>query len=181
MSATSAGDLSRPPSLLRALWAHNETTNRAQLLHLRQDVDNTPGLCDSTVDEAEDKDLVIGDGFAGWWDAHVLAEVRPSNQVPADNLVPFRDHIVDRDMKVGERAKERREHVLYCLRSSHVNRHWRADQRVQLDELVDRPEMISASFEFMASEKRLDVALFCSVSAVGMPGLLFNKMQYAPL
>lgn len=41
--------------------------NHAELSHLRDDVDDPPGLSDSTVGEPEDEDLVVGDGFAGWW------------------------------------------------------------------------------------------------------------------
>jgi len=46
--------------------------NRAELIHLREDVDHPPRLGDSAVREAEDEDLVVGDGFAGWWAAHVF-------------------------------------------------------------------------------------------------------------
>jgi hypothetical protein len=41
--------------------------NHAELFHLREDVDHPPGLSDSAVDEAENEDLVVRDGFAGRW------------------------------------------------------------------------------------------------------------------
>src|SRR5262249_44728996 len=58
--------------------------NQAELSHLRQGVDESPGLRDAAVDEAEDEDFVVRDGFAGWWDAHGFALVGPGDQVPAD-------------------------------------------------------------------------------------------------
>jgi hypothetical protein len=41
--------------------------NHAELFHLGEDVDDSPGLRDAAVDETEDEDLVVGDGGAGWW------------------------------------------------------------------------------------------------------------------
>jgi ketosteroid isomerase-like protein len=38
--------------------------NHAELSHLREDVDDSPGLGDSAVCEADNEDLVVGDGFA---------------------------------------------------------------------------------------------------------------------
>src|SRR2546430_7986625 len=42
----------------------------AELPHLREDVDDAPGLSDSAVDDPENEDFVIGDGFTGWWETH---------------------------------------------------------------------------------------------------------------
>src|SRR5215469_10227976 len=88
-----------------SICAGSETTrrraslgrNHAELSHQREGVDDPPGLGDSAVDAAEDEDLVVCDGFAGWWKAHEFALVGPSNRVPADDLVPLRDQILDRD------------------------------------------------------------------------------------
>ena len=113
--------------------------NHAELLHLREDVDHPPGLSDSAAREAEDEDLVVGDGLAGWPVAHVVTLVGPSNRVAADDLVPLRDQILDRDMEVGENPKESGEHLLQHLRPGRVDRQRRADQGVRLEELVDRP------------------------------------------
>src|SRR5215211_8625058 len=86
--------------------------NQAELVHLREDVDDPPGLGDPPVDEPDDEDLVVGDGFAGWWEAHVLALVGPGDRVAADDLVALFDQILDRDVKVGERPYEPPEHLL---------------------------------------------------------------------
>jgi hypothetical protein len=58
------------------------------------------GLHDSAARQAEDEDLVVRDGFARWRQAHVLALVGLSNRVAADGLVPLRDHILDRNVKI---------------------------------------------------------------------------------
>src|SRR5919199_4734473 len=55
-----------------------------------------PDLSDPAAGEADDEDLVVPDGFAGWWEVPVLALVGPGNRVPADDLVPLRDHVLDR-------------------------------------------------------------------------------------
>src|SRR5215831_10171461 len=62
--------------------------NHAELFHLREDVDDAPGLGDSPVGEADDEDLVVGDGFDGWREAHVFTLVGPGNRVPGDDLSP---------------------------------------------------------------------------------------------
>src|SRR5215471_13074397 len=55
-------------------------------VHLRQDIDDSPGLSDPAIDEPANEDLVVRDGFAGWRDAQVLTPVGPGNRVPADDL-----------------------------------------------------------------------------------------------
>src|ERR1700716_1617653 len=148
MASTSASDSSRitaqpPPGAVGQMtrpladWV-SLGRNRAELPHLRQDVDDAPGLCDSAVEEAEDEDLVVRDGFAGWWDAHVFTAVGPSNGIPDDDLVTLRDQVLDRNVKVGVSPMEPRKHLLHCPRPRDGNRQWRAVQRVRLDELVDR-------------------------------------------
>src|SRR5262249_4321068 len=86
--------------------------NTAELVSLRRDVDDAPGLGDSPVGEADDEDLVVGDGFARWRKAHVFTLVGPGNRVPGDDLVPFRDQILGRKVQVG---KARRSIVHTCL------------------------------------------------------------------
>lgn len=82
------GDRRRNAALLRgldfdvAIWL-----DRAELFHLREDIDDTPRLCDPAVHEAEDEDLVVGDPLSRWFQAHVLALVRARDRVPADDLV----------------------------------------------------------------------------------------------
>jgi hypothetical protein len=66
-------------------------------------------------------------------------------------LSPLRDHILDRNVKVGERAKEHRPHLLEYLRARRIKRHWRVEQHVRLDDLVDRLRGDPASPVFMAS------------------------------
>src|SRR5262249_17472223 len=72
--------------------------NQAELFHLGEDVDDSPDLDDSAVDEAADEDLVVGYGLAGWRQAHVFTLVSASNGLPGDDLVPLFDHILDRDL-----------------------------------------------------------------------------------
>ena len=50
----------------------------------------------------------------------------------------LRDHILDRNMKIGERAKEHYPHLPERLRPRCASRHWRVEQQVRLDDLVDR-------------------------------------------
>lgn len=65
----------------------------------------TPQVSDSAAREAEDEDLAVCDGFPRWWQAHVIALVGPSKRVAADDLVPLRDHVLDRDLQVGIGAR----------------------------------------------------------------------------
>ena len=58
-----------------------------------------------------------------------------------DDLVALGDHVLDRDVQVGEGAQERRPHVLERLRPAHVDRQRRAEQQVRRDEFVDRAPM----------------------------------------
>src|SRR6266540_2817131 len=136
--------------------------NHAELFHLREDVDDPPDLSDSAVDEAADEDLVVGDGFAGWREAHVFTLVGPGNRVPADDLVPLFDQILDRNVKVGERAKEHRPHLLERLRPSRASRHRCVEQHVRLDDLVDRlrDELRAALDGVMKAPDRRLVACF---------------------
>src|ERR1700743_1384553 len=85
--------------------------NHAELPQLCVDVDDSPDLGDLAVGEAEDEDLVVGDGLAGRRDAPVLALVSTGDRVPDDDLVVFRDQVFVRDVQVGERAKEHRPHL----------------------------------------------------------------------
>jgi hypothetical protein len=66
----------------------------------------TPDLGDSTVEEEEDEDLVVGHGATGCGEAHVVAVVRARQRVPAHDLVPLCDRILDRDVKVREGSME---------------------------------------------------------------------------
>ena len=115
LAAQPGGSATGFPSLFsNSICAGSETTlggaslgrNHAELSHLREDVDDPRGLSDPPVDEPDDEDLVVRDGFAGWWDAHVLAPVGSGNHVPADEVVPLCDQILDRDVQVGVAPKE---------------------------------------------------------------------------
>ena len=99
----------------------------AQLSQLREDVDDPPGLGDSAVHESTDDNLVIRDGLAGWWQAHVLALVGPSDRIAGDDFVSLRDQILDRNMKVGEGPMEPAEHLFQQFRAGRFNRQWRTD------------------------------------------------------
>src|SRR6185437_12529637 len=109
--------------------------NRTDLAHLRQHVDNAPGLCNATVSETEDEDLLVRDTFPARRHAHVLTVVRSHNGIPVDNLVILRDQVLDRDVKVRISPMERQEHELERLRAADVERHGRADRRVGFHEL----------------------------------------------
>jgi hypothetical protein len=48
----------------RFRWRALLGLDHSELFHIREDVDDSPGLGDSAVGEAEDEDLVVGDGLA---------------------------------------------------------------------------------------------------------------------
>src|SRR5262245_23180042 len=114
---------------------------------------------------AEDEDLVVRDGSAGWWDAHVLALVCPGDRVAADDLVPLLDEILDGDVKVGVGPVESGEHLLDRFGPCRFKRQWRADQRVGLDELVDglgdELRVASVAGVTEASHRRLVACFLC--------------------
>jgi len=69
--------------------AHEEPPGMAPSCRICARTSTTPpGLSDSAAREAEDEDLAVGDGFAGWRQAHVFAAVGSGNHIPADDLVP---------------------------------------------------------------------------------------------
>src|SRR3569833_1288128 len=131
----------------------------AELSHLGEDVDDPPGLRDPATGDPEDEDLVVRDGPAGRRAAHVLALVGPGDRVPADDLVSFGAHVLDRDVQVGEGSKERGEHLLQRLRPGRLDGQRRTDQDVRLDDLVDRlvDELRVAAVDglMQAAERRL--------------------------
>src|SRR5215510_1834451 len=109
--------------------------NRVELSQLRQYVDHAPGLSDTAVDEAEDKYLVVLDGFSGWLDTHVFTALGPSNDISADHLVILRDQVLHRDVKVGVGSMKPQKHLLQRTRTREANRQWSADQSVGFDDL----------------------------------------------
>ena len=62
----------------------------------------------------------------------------PGNRIAADDLVPLRDQILDPKVKAGEALKEHRPDLLERLCPGRLDRQWRADQHVRLEDLVDR-------------------------------------------
>src|SRR5258708_84483 len=52
--------------------------------------------------------------------------------------ITLRHQVLDRNVKVGVSPMEPRKHLLHCPWPRDGNRQWRADQRVRLDQLVDR-------------------------------------------
>src|SRR5262245_28359536 len=86
--------------------------NRAELPHQRHDIDDSPGLGDSAIEEARDEDLIVGDGFAGWWDAHEFTPVGPGDHVPADDPVALGDDVFELNVEVGAGPMERGKHQL---------------------------------------------------------------------
>jgi hypothetical protein len=48
----------------RFRWRALLGLDHSELFHIREDVDDSPGLGDSAVGEAEDEDFVVGDGLA---------------------------------------------------------------------------------------------------------------------
>src|SRR5262245_10630524 len=72
--------------------------DHAELCQLGEDVDDRPGLGYSPFGEAEDNDLFVRDGPAGWWDAHVFALMGAGDRVAHDDLVALLDQILDRDV-----------------------------------------------------------------------------------
>jgi hypothetical protein len=76
--------------------------DHAELLHLRENVNNPPDLSDPAVDEPHDEDLAVRDGSARWRDTVEFTQVGSGNCVLLDDFVAFFNQIVDRKVNVGE-------------------------------------------------------------------------------
>jgi helix-turn-helix protein/integrase-like protein len=119
--AGGSGGPAAPPPSGRNQPSASVGGDQAELFQLREDVDDSPGLGDSAVDEPEDDDLVVGDGLAGWRKAHVFTLVGPGKGVPADDLSVFFDHVLDRDVQVRVDPVKRGEQFLEDVRPGRLD------------------------------------------------------------
>src|SRR3954467_6073873 len=60
-------ELTRPP-----VRAYRLGQSHAELLHLREDINDSPRLDDAAVGESEDEDFVVDNGLGGRLQAHVF-------------------------------------------------------------------------------------------------------------
>jgi hypothetical protein len=137
--------------------------NHAELSHRREDVDDSPGLSDPPVDEPDDEDLVVRDGFASRWDAHVFALVGPGDRVAADDLVPRRSG--NARWSLPNTSFNTCAPVASIGTGARICASGSTSSSIVFD-------MTSGSVVFMASQKRMNVALLLVAWAVDIRILL---------
>src|SRR3989454_11834238 len=103
------------PSLGLGLRCPGRRRRDAQLHHQARDVPLSPVLGALPVLEPRDVDSRDLDGFPGRGDSHELAGVGARHRPADDDLVAFRDDVIDRRVAVGEGCAQHQEPLLLAF------------------------------------------------------------------